>query len=174
MIIIVTGPLGAQEREIGKPRSSGDEPIHITADRLITDTKQNTAEFRGNVSAKQGNTTINADSLFVYYENSSVSAEGSNAGMDTITRIVAKGSVKIVANDQIAFTEHADYFADKGTIVLTGPNSRLVSGKNSVTGQKITLFRDDGRVFVEGTQDKPVEAFFYSQENKEAVIKEKK
>ena len=73
----------------------------------------------------------------------------------------------------MAHTEHAEYIADQRIVILTGPNSKIVSGNNSISGQKITLYRDDGRIHVAGTTEEPVEAFFYSDENGLATPKKK-
>ena len=171
MFFSLVFPAVAQETVADGSTPTSDNPIRITADKLITDTQNKTAEFIGNVLTSQGDTTITSDRLKVYYREGS-ETEGT-AGMDAIVRIVAEGTVKMVLEDQIAYTEHAEYIADKRIVVLTGPNSKIVSGNNSISGQKITLYRDDGRIHVAGTTEKPVEAFFYSDENGLAVPKKK-
>jgi len=171
MFFALVFPAVAQETVADGSTPTSDNPIRITADKLITDTQDKTAEFIGNVLTSQGDTTITSDRLKVYYREGS-ETEGT-AGMDAIVRIVAEGTVKMVLEDQIAYTEHAEYIADKRIVVLTGPNSKIVSGNNSISGQKITLYRDDGRIHVAGTTEKPVEAFFYSDENGLAAPKKK-
>ena len=175
LVLIVLGimafPAVAQDEAAGKPLPAEENQIRIRADSLITDPQNKTAEFIGRVSATQGDTTITSDRLKVYYKEGSES--GATSGMDAIVRIVAQGMVKMVLDDRIAYTEHADYIADKKIVILTGPNSRIVSGNNSISGQKITLYRDDGRIHVVGTQKEPVEAFFYSDENGLAAPKKK-
>ncbi len=161
VLIFSVMPTSAQETTSGDQLAS-QEPIHIKADQLITDTQQNTAVFSGKVRAIQGDTVITADMLTVHYRNGAQS--DSAAGMDAIVRIVAEGNVQIKFDQQTAYTQHADYIAEKRLIVLTGAGSKIVSGKNAISGQKITLHRDDGRVQVVGSADAPVEAFFYSNE----------
>lgn len=163
MLWILAFSAVAQETSAGKPLPGVENPIRITADSLITDPQNKTAEFIGHVLATQGDTTITSDSLKVYYKKGSQS--GPSSGVDSIDRMVAQGTVKIVLDDTIAHTEHAEYIADKRILILTGPNSKIVDGNNSISGQKITLYRDDRRIHVAGTQNKPVEAFFYSDEN---------
>lgn len=153
----------AQEAKDGKPLPEIENPIRITADSLITDPRNKTAEFIGHVLATQGDTTITSDTLKVYYKKGGQS--GPTSGMDSIVRMVAQGMVKIVLENTIAHTEHAEYIADKRIVILTGPNSRIIDGNNSISGQKITLYRDDRRIHVAGTQNDQVEAFFYSDEN---------
>lgn len=153
----------AQDAPDVKPLPETDKPIRITADSLITDPRNNTAEFSGHVLATQGDTTIASDKLKVYYRKGTQS--GTTSGIDTIVRMVAQGMVKITLGDTVAHTEHAEYIADQRMVVLTGPNSRIVDGNNSISGQKITFYREDRRIHVAGTQNEPVEAFFYSDEN---------
>jgi len=47
---------------------------------------------------------------------------------------------------------------------LSGNNSKIVSGNNSISGEKITLYRTTGRINVESSGGKRVEAVFYSGE----------
>lgn len=160
-VLVVSAP--AQDTAAEKPYPGAEMPIRVTADSLITDSKNKTAEFVGHVLAIQGDTTITSDKLKVYYKEGIQS--GSASGMDTIVRIIAQGSVKIVLEDKVAYTEHAEYIADKKVVILTGPESKIIDGNNSISGQKITFYRDDRRIHVSGTQKAPVEAFFYSDEN---------
>ncbi len=163
LLCLVTSPVLAQEGTAESSAPASENPIRITADRLITDTQNKTAEFIGHVLATQGDTKITSDRLKVYYKDGA--ASGSSAGMDAIVRIVAQGMVKMILEDQVAHTEHAEYIADQRVVILSGPNSKIVSGNNSISGHKITLYRDDGRIHVAGTKEEPVEAFFYSDEN---------
>lgn len=163
MLCVLVSSTLAQDAPAGKPLPEKQNPIRITADSLITDSQNRTAEFVGHVLATQGDTTITSDRLKVYYKKGIQS--GPNSGMNAIVRMVAQGMVKIVLGDTVAHTEHAEYIADERIVVLSGPNSRIVDGNNSISGQKITLYRDDRRIHVAGTQKEPVEAFFYSDEN---------
>jgi lipopolysaccharide export system protein LptA len=171
VLCVMSFPAGAQDAAAGKTLPEAENPIHITADSLITDPQNKTAEFIGHVLATQGDTTITSDRLKVYYRERSQSE--STSGMDAIVRIVAQGMVTMVLDDQIAHTEHAEYIADKRIVIFTGSNSRIVNGNDSISGHKITLYRDDGRIHVAGTQKEPVEAVFYSEENVLGVPKKK-
>jgi len=162
LFVLVAVSTNAQDTATGDQIGAQETPIHIKANQLITNTQQNTAEFSGNVQAIQGDTVISADMLTVHYRSGAQTDAA--AGMDAIVRIVAEGKVQIVSDQQTAYTQHAEYIAEKRVIVLTGPGSKIVSGKNTISGQKITLHRDDGRVQVVGSTDAPVEALFYSNE----------
>ena len=51
---------------------------------------------------------------------------------------------------------------DTMVLVLEGENSRVQSGKNILTGSKITIYRKDEEIKVEGSPQKRVKAVFYS------------
>lgn len=148
------------------PRKTDDENrIQITADRLITDTKEKNAEFIGNVKATQGTTIITSNRLKVFYRQNADNETQNKPQTDAITRILAEGNVKIVFDEQIAMADRADYLAEKKIVVLTGPDSKIIQGDNTISGSKITFYRDDGRIHVEGGEGERVEAVFYSEEN---------
>ena len=154
----------AQEPTTGSPQADNENRIYITADKLITDTNEKNAVFVGNVRATQGTTVITSDRLKVYYREQPGQQQQPEADADVISRIIAQGNVKIVFDNQVATTAHAEYLADEGIVVLSGSDTTIVSGSNSISGNKITLFRNDGRIQVEGSKEKRVEAFFHSQD----------
>lgn len=142
-------------------KDDGEKKIHIKADRLIADGNSNNAEFIGNVRAVQGTTVITSEKLKIFYKKDSVSKENSKEE-DSIKEIIATGNVKILFDDKIAETRQAVYTAETRILVLIGQDSKVTSGKNTISGSKITFFRNDGRVKVEGSGNSRVEAFFDS------------
>ncbi|MCG6892642.1 MAG: lipopolysaccharide transport periplasmic protein LptA [Desulfobacteraceae bacterium] len=154
----------AQDASSGSEgESGGGERIHVVADRLITNTEAQTAEFIGNVRATQGDTVIVGDRLKVYYENAKgkKNATGENAA---ITKLVVTGNVTINLDDKVAVSEQAVYLTESGILVLSGANSKITSENNSVSGDKITLYREEDRMEVEGSSKERVEAIFYPKE----------
>jgi lipopolysaccharide transport protein LptA len=143
-------------------KDAGEKKIHITADKMIAEGNSNNAEFIGNVKVTQEKTVITADSIKVFYNKDSESKEKAKTE-DSIREIIATGNVKIWFDDKIAESSKAVYTADTKILVLTGPASRIISGNNSISGTKITFFRNDGRINVEGGGSKRVEAFFDSE-----------
>jgi len=141
---------------------SEEEKIHITANRLISDNKARYAEFIGNVKATQGTTTITADKLKIYYKGDLEKETNIAPGEDTIKKMVSTGNVIIKFDDRVATSDHAVYMTETRILILTGPGSTIKSGNNSVTGDKITLYRNDGRIYVESSSEKRVKAIFYS------------
>jgi lipopolysaccharide export system protein LptA len=145
-----------------KPAADADR-IHITSDRLISDNKDKTAEFIGNVKATQGDTVIVSDRLKVYYGENSKDKD-TKEDTATLKRIVATGSVNIQMEDKVAVSEQAVYNAKTRVLVLTGQNSKITSEDNSVSGEKITLYRTEDRMVVEGSPKERVEAVLYSKD----------
>lgn len=159
------GPGSAQDQTTKVPEAAdGDKMIRVTADRLVTNTESQNAEFIGNVHATRDNMTIRCDSLKIFYTDASVQDAQSQPGEGSIRRIVAEGNVKINLDNQTATTQRADWSPQDQTIVLSGPGSKIVSGKNSITGSKITLHQENNRIQVEGGSDGRVEAQFFSNE----------
>ena len=160
-ILLASVSAGADDKNNTLEAKPGGQEILITARQLVTNTTTRMAEFKGEVHVRQGETVIDADSLKIHYtggpqEKTSPSPEG-----ESIEKIVAEGNVKIQMDNRIAFADHAVYTTADSILVLTGKNPRLTSGSNSITGSKITFFRADGRVTVEGSQDSRVEAVLF-------------
>lgn len=165
--ILAGATVAAAETKTAKPdETAEDQPILITADQLISDNEEKFAEFIGNVKATQADFVITSDKLRIYYRGELLDTEEKeNANKDNeemLKKIIATGNVKINSTQYIAESDLVEYDTDAMTITLTGENSKVISGKNSLTGSKIILYRKDGRVKVFGSQKKRVEATFYS------------
>jgi lipopolysaccharide export system protein LptA len=147
------------------PAAEEPNPIHITADRLITDNQAKWAEFIGNVKATQGDTVILSDRLKIFYKEIAEDQENVIEGEQSIEKIIAYGHVNIHFENKLAVSEQAVYITDKRILILTGPDSKVTSGDNYVVGNKITLYREDGHITVEGESEKRVEAVIIPGEN---------
>jgi lipopolysaccharide transport protein LptA len=138
------------------------QPIEITADRLVSRGDQNYAEFIGNVEAAQGNFSIRSDTLKITYRRSAGTGTQGTTDTDSIEKIEAIGRVKIKSDNRRAETDRAEYRLQDEVIELTGENSFLTDGKNTLTGSKITWHRKTGEITVVGSDQKRVKAVFYS------------
>ncbi|MDI6687197.1 MAG: LptA/OstA family protein [Desulfobacterales bacterium] len=147
-----------------KPEKAGNK-IHITSDRLVTDNEAMFAEFIGNVVAIRETDVITSDRLKIFYKKGVDKKEKSTAGEEMIKKIVANGNVIIKFDDKVATAQQAVYTAETGVTVLTGPDSKVTSGNNFISGEKITMYRSDDHMIVEGGKEKRVEAVFYSKDN---------
>ena len=154
--------------EPDKISAEKNKPIHITSDRLISDKNAGYAEFIGNVKAIQEETVITADRLKIFIKKNLDNKGPLSVNEESIHKIVANGNVTIKFDNRLAVTQQAVYNTDTMVLVLTGDNSKIVSENDSISGEKITLYRTDGRINVESGSKKRVEAVFYSgqQDNK--------
>jgi lipopolysaccharide export system protein LptA len=137
--------------------SKKDAPVHIVSDRLEAYQQEQKVIFIGNVIAKQGELTIRGDRMTIFYlenENSKPNEEGLTGKLD---RIEVDGGVHITQKEIVATGEHVVYFNEENKIVLTG-NPRVEQGRDSIQGEKITLFLDAEKSVVEGGPSRPVEA----------------
>jgi lipopolysaccharide export system protein LptA len=125
------------------------EPIRITSDRLETDQSARKMEFVGNVVARQGDLTIYARKLDMFY------------GPDNheIERVEAHGDVRVVQGDRVATGQQGVFFRKEGKIVLTG-SPRVHQGQDYVEGDEITVFLNEERSIVKGGGGSRVNAVF--------------
>lgn len=143
---------------------SGEGPIQVTADELVADSRNRTAEFVGNVEAVQGEVVIRSKRLKIRYSDSGGgTGEGIEGKIDTIT---ASGDVRIRFGERTAEAETAEYRVVEGVLVLSGEGARILEGGNSITGRRITLYRDDERITVEGGEKQRVRAIFLPSSRK--------
>lgn len=138
------------------------EKILIVADMLTSNSEARFAEFVGNVRATQGDTVITSDRLKIFYSENLAESRSPSGGESAIERIVAAGNVRISFDNRVATAQQAVYNTESKTLVLSGPRSKIVSGADSITGEKITYNRLDGRITVESSSDSRVEAVFHS------------
>lgn len=154
-----------------KTPAASDQPIHVVADRLEVDNKAQVAEFIGAVKAVQGDVTITADVLKVYYDRDKKATEqkaepkkaasadqavgGIADGGGKIRKVVALGHVKITQKDRVAVGQKATYWAGGRKILLEG-KATVWRDRNQVSGEKITVFLDQDRSVVHGKPGKRV------------------
>jgi lipopolysaccharide transport protein LptA len=148
-----------------------DTPIIITAERLVSDNKAKFAEFIGNVKATQADFVITSDKLRIYYAGELLDTEKKGNNEDVLKKIVATGNVKITTDQYVANTEELEYDTASKEIILTGEDSKVAYGKDSISGSKIILYQKDGRVKVLGSKKKRIKAEFFSKGNQSDAFK---
>lgn len=125
-------------------------PVTIRAGSLEYLDQGRRARYSGNVSLMTESTTVRSDRLDVYFSPSDTT-EGSQ-----VERAVAEGHVRVTQPGRVGTGEHGEYFAGPGKIVLTGGNPTLLDAeKGSTTGQRLTFFLHDDRLFVDGGDHTP-------------------
>ncbi len=133
-----------------KPGSADEDQIHVSADALVSDRNANYAEFQGNVVTTQKGSTMFSDRLKIFYiqdPTKKKTAKNPNS-QGAIDKIVATGNVKIKMEDKTAWADKAVYTKNDDSILLSGGNPRIFSGKNYLTGETIRVNRKTEEVFV--------------------------
>jgi len=115
------------------------QPIDITSDRVETYSKENLIIFKGNVTARQKDIVIYADSL------EALIIEGGKG----IERVIAGGSVKIQQGLRVASCQKAVFYNIDQKVILTG-DPKVWEGDNMVSGDEIIFDIEQNRIEVKG------------------------
>ena len=128
-----------------------EEPIHIEADRMISQEQKNSVIFIGNVDARQGAVTIRCQEMTVYYSEKPNKKKKNSSSR--VTRLICKKDVEITQDDWLGTGERMDYFAKSRKVILSG-NAKAWQGENMVAGKRIIYFLDEKRSIVEQDRKK--------------------
>ncbi len=161
LLVMAAPPAMAADPSARTPAKNPDQKIHITADRLVANTKTGSAEFLGNVRATQGSTVITSDRLEVRYDQAGKASAGKESEA-SIKAITSTGHVVIHFDDKVATTDKAVYQSRTGIFTLTGTGTRVTSGDNTITGEKITVDRKNDRMTVESGEASRVNAVIFT------------
>lgn len=151
------------------PARSGDQakPIEIQADRLEVDQERQLAIFSGNVDAVQGELSLRADRLRVFYTDEGERQAAANVGGNDqgIRRIEAEGSVLLTQPGETAEGDAGVYDPIAGTLVLRG-NVVLTRGQNVIRGARLDSNLESGvSVVTAAGGDRRVRALFVPDGN---------
>lgn len=170
LLVSVSGPVHAEK----KLNMDGSRPIDIQSDRLDAYQDKKVVIFSGNAIATQGDRTIKADRLLVYYKDRSAGTEKKDikdmGAVGDLERLEAQGHVTITEPNRIVTGDHAVFYHDLQKIVMTG-NAVMREGKNVIRGGKIIVFLNENRGVVESSESKRVTATIYPNEKKEEIRK---
>ena len=119
--------------------ASSRSPIDITSDSVEADQKQNAVTFRGNVVAKQEDTTLYANTLIIYYDPNTKG----------LKEIMAIGNVKLVQLERRATSQKATFQQEENKVVLDG-EAVVREGENVIRGERIIFYVDEEKSVVEG------------------------
>ncbi|MBF0542355.1 MAG: hypothetical protein HQK91_13005 [Nitrospirae bacterium] len=117
-----------------------DEPVVITSNSMVADTRQNTVTFIGSVKAVKGDMILLAEKMVVRYIPES----------GKIKDIEATGNINLTKGQSIIKSDKANYDAAEDKVVFVGNLSALV-GKNKITGTKIIFYVSTERTVVENS-----------------------
>lgn len=125
--------------------TSSKEPIQIDADSLEVFDAEQRAVYKGNVIVKQGETTMKAAKVTVYYDRRGGTPLGVKTAEAPLTpgadntnlkKVEAEGGVAIFSRDQVATGDRGIYDRATDIVTLTG-NVTLSKGPNVTRGQRL-------------------------------------
>ena len=151
LLFLFSISVGAQgKKDVGKSGEKGLKtdrnfgftasraPIDITSDTVEADQKTSTVTFKGNVIAKQEDTTLYANTLTILYDSNT----------KKLKEIIAVGNVKVVQLDRRATGQKATFDQDQNKVILDG-EAVVREGTNVIRGERITFYVDEERSVVE-------------------------
>jgi lipopolysaccharide export system protein LptA len=146
-----------------------DEPIRIEAASLEMRDKKKEATFSGNVKVVQGDTTMTAKTLVVFYEGGGLaspptaakstksaplqSATPGPGGSSSIKRLEAHGGVVVTQKDQVVTGETAVFDTKTNLITMIG-GVVLTQCKNVLRGDRLFVDMTTGVSRVESDSGK--------------------
>ncbi len=130
------------------------QPIEISAQQLEANREERRSIFRGDVVAVQGNMTLKADTLTVYFLKEE----------NRIDRLIATGHVRVDQLDRIATADEAVYSRVDEVLTLKG-NAQVEQGQNRVNGNEIVLYLNENRTLVTGSEQGRVKAVFSPEDD---------
>jgi len=143
----------ADEPAKASSTTNTNEPTVVTSDHLEVDYARNIGTFTGNVIAIDPRITVRADKMVTFYGNLATNASAASATSTntakSIQKIIADGGVVITTpENKKSNSDHAEYTADDGKVVLTG-HPRVDSPDGNVTGKRITFWQGQDKMDVE-------------------------
>jgi lipopolysaccharide export system protein LptA len=161
LALIASNGARAQSAVSGVPNAmqgfsqNRDQPIQIEAASLEMRDKKKEATFSGNVKVVQGDTTMTAKSLVVFYDSGPAAAPApANAkaaktaplpaaspgpgGSSSIRKLEAKGSVVVTQKDQVVTGESAIFDTRANLITMAG-GVVLTQCKNVLRGDRLLV-----------------------------------
>jgi len=148
-----------------------DQPVKIESNSLEVRDKQRQATFSGKVKLTQGETTLQCQTLVIFYEDSAAPAgpkkgappptaqKSGGPGSQQIKRAEAKGEVLVTQRDQTARGDSGVFDVKTNTVTLTG-NVVLTKDTNVVRGDRMVVDLNTGVSRVESDKAKRVESLF--------------
>jgi lipopolysaccharide export system protein LptA len=117
-----------------------DQPIQIEAASLEMRDKKKEATFTGDVKVVQGDTTMKAKSLVVFYDSAGTikSATPGPGGSSSIRRLEAKGKVVVTQKNQVVTGESA-VFDTKTNLITMQHDVVLTQCTNVMRGDRLVV-----------------------------------
>lgn len=135
------GATAAEEPRNAPAWALGAEPLQVDSRTLEARSDEGRVIFEGQVTARQGELTLQADRLEVLVDRET----------RAVLAVTARGSVRLQKGDVLAAGDRAEYDAATGVVVLTG-QPKVWRDRDVVEGERITLHLAENRSVVEGAR----------------------
>jgi lipopolysaccharide export system protein LptA len=147
-----------KKTEDGGPKSgSGSVFTVVRAPDLVYDDNTRLAVYQGGAVMTRPGMTVAAREIRAYLNDSDADS--------SLNKAFAEGAVKIdsilvkvgqAARNRIGTSEHAEYYADDGKVVLQGGQPLVTdSVKGKTTGKELTWWPGNDKLLVDGEENKP-------------------
>lgn len=151
---------GASVRAPFGDQTNQQNSVTITAEELVGDQSENSAEFIGRVKVVRGEMTLTSDRLKLFFDPVDTPTHPTNHPRSAIKEVIADGRVHIVSNEFSASADRAIYDRESRTILLTGENAVVNHSGNAISGREITFFIDTEKITVSGNSKNRVKGVF--------------
>jgi lipopolysaccharide export system protein LptA len=149
-VLCVAAAGGALAAKNGFSDHDAKDPIQFSADRLEVKKEGSVAVFTGKVEAVQGDMTLLADEVRVYYEGGQKTEGGQSSGLSgSVSRIDSRGNVRITSRGDSAEGDWAVYDVPR-QLVTMGGRVVLRQGGTVVRGSRLELNLDSGKANFQG------------------------
>lgn len=140
--LAIHGPALAAQDVSALRQHDVEQPIDIAADRVEVREKQNEALFEGAVEVRQGDMTLEARSLKVFY------SRNEDNGL-TIQRLDAEGNVVLRSASETASGDWGIYDVESRLITLGG-DVQMTRGDSRIWGERLELNLETGLTTLDG------------------------
>lgn len=152
-ILFLVSALTASAAE-GLVKPAGKKPIKILSDYMKYTGDDNVSRFTGNVIVTDGDMRVTSDNMDVSFDK-----------QNNVKEIYAQGNVKIEKEGLLALSDKARLYAAEEKAVLMN-NVRVWQGDNYLEGEKVTLYNQNNRIFVDRGSNKRVKIIIAPKEDK--------
>jgi lipopolysaccharide export system protein LptA len=165
VLLLLCGVVASGAFNLRSDKGPEEGPLVITSNTLEIDNEKKTVTFTGKVTAKKDDWVIHSDKMVLLYDE-----ETARSVTDTenvrVDRIIATGNVQILrSGGGEALAQEAVYYQADEKIVLAG-KPVVRQGEDFVEGSRITLFLQDNRSIVEGSEQEKVRAVIMPRSEK--------
>lgn len=131
----------ANKKEAGFGFVRSSAPIDILSDSVEANQKQSIITFKGNVVAKQEDTTLFTNTLVVKYDPDT----------KKIKEVQAIGNVKLVQLQRRATSQRAIFYQEDNKVILEG-DVVIREDDNTIRGERVIYYLDEERSIVEAAK----------------------